>query len=71
MEHIEALLQSASYFGVIKKLMAMSPTDIAVLFLVSKPAFILTAGVAVLTSRKKDGPPQLSEEGGAAGLLPD
>lgn len=62
MEHLEALLQSASYLGVFKKLMAMSSTDIAVLFLVSKPAFILTAGIAVLTARKKDDPPKLESD---------
>lgn len=62
MEHLEALLQSASYLGVIQKLMTMSSTDIAVLFLVSKPAFVLTAGVAVLTSRRKTESPQLEGE---------
>lgn len=53
MEQIEAFLQSASIFGVIHKLAGLSSTDIAVLFLASKPAFILTAGVVVFTSHRK------------------
>jgi hypothetical protein len=62
MDHIEAFLQSASCFGVIKQMMALSSTDIAVLFLASKPAFILMAGLAVLTTRKRDEQARLPDE---------
>jgi hypothetical protein len=68
MDHIEVFLQSASYFGVVKKMMALSSTDIAVLFLVSKPAFILMAGFAVLTTRKKSEQASLPEQD-SVGLL--
>ncbi len=73
MEHLEALLHSASYLGVIDQLMRMSTTDIAVLFLISKPAFILTAGVVVLTTGKEQHPPGLpeAENDATAGYLPE
>lgn len=71
MEHLEAILQAVSYLGVIDKLMGLSATDIAVLFLVSKPAFVLTAGVVVLTSHRGEPAslPQPDDE--PAGYLSD
>ena len=69
MDAIYTLLESVSYLGVVKKLMTMSSTDIAVLFLVSKPAFILTAGLAVLTARRGEKRRQLAGGGGPARLL--
>jgi hypothetical protein len=54
MELLEAIFHSASYIGVVEQLMALSSTDLAVLFLVSKPAFIMVAGVAVLISRARN-----------------
>jgi hypothetical protein len=70
MDYLEAFLQSASYFGVIKQMMALSSTDIVVLFLISKPAFILTAGLVVLTTRKKDAQSCLADDD-PAGYLCD
>ncbi len=53
MEFIETFIFSASYLGVIDKLIELSPTDMAVIFLISKPAFIFTAGLMVLTTRNE------------------
>lgn len=53
MEFVETFLHAASYLGVVERLMALSTTDIAVLFLASKPAFIFTAVVLVLTAGNK------------------
>lgn len=68
MEAFETLIQSVSYFGVFQKLMSLSSTDIAVIFLVSKPAFVMMAGLAVLTARAR-GREELLEHDAPAGLL--
>ena len=49
MEIFESILQTLSYVGVFDTLMGMSQTDIVMVFLLSKPAFILTAVVLVWT----------------------
>lgn len=49
MEWFETIVQSLSYIGVIEKLMSMTTTDIAVVYLISKPAFLFTAIIMVAT----------------------
>ncbi|MFW5967755.1 MAG: hypothetical protein ACOCV2_09570 [Persicimonas sp.] len=50
MEHIQTFFHHASYIGGIEQLMSLSTTDITVLFLLSKPVFMLTT-IAVLAAQ--------------------
>lgn len=53
MEWFETIVQSLSYIGVLEKLVGMTTTDIVVVYLVSKPAFLITALIMVLTEPRE------------------
>jgi hypothetical protein len=54
MEWFETIIQSLSYIGVLDKLIGLTTTDIAVVYLISKPAFLVTAIIMVATDPRED-----------------
>lgn len=51
MDLFESFLESTSSVGVFRHLIELSTTDTVVLFLLSKPAFILVAAIVVFHSK--------------------
>ena len=62
MEWFEAFIQSLSYIGVLEKLVGLTTTDIAVVYLISKPAFLITSVIMVATDIRKDHADQLETD---------
>lgn len=62
MELFEAFIQSLSYIGVLEKLVGLTTTDIALVYLVSKPAFLVTSVIMVATDVRKDRAEQLEAD---------
>jgi hypothetical protein len=54
MEWFETIIQSLSYIGVLEQLIGLTTTDIAVVFLISKPAFLITSIIMVATDVRKE-----------------
>ena len=54
MEWFETIIQSLSYIGVLEKLVGLTTTDIAVVYLISKPAFLVTTIIMVATEPREE-----------------
>lgn len=53
LEAIQALLTTTSFFQVIQQLMLVSPTDLVMIYLLSKPVFVIAAVGAVISGRAR------------------
>ncbi|MGM0557172.1 MAG: hypothetical protein ACQEVA_12390 [Myxococcota bacterium] len=70
MELFETIIQSLSYIGVLDKLIGLTTTDIAVVYLISKPAFLVTAIIMVATDPREERPKLQGDRPDMRDLLP-